>query len=130
MRSLTLRNRFVEAIGLGIESLRELGVTVPAADRLAVELDHQFDHLYRWLDHTEAADDRARPDITSPRCVPRPVCSARSVLPAAYSAPNHAMVAWLSLEALRIWLEHGPGRHRARPRRPRRCGARRLPPAT
>ena len=56
----------MEAIGLGIESLRELGITVPAADRLAGELDHQFDHLYRWLDHTEAADDRARPDITEP----------------------------------------------------------------
>ena len=54
----------MEAIGLGIESLRVLGITVPAADRLAGELDHQFDHLYRWLDHTEAADDRARPDIT------------------------------------------------------------------
>ena len=56
----------MEAIGLGIESLRELGITVPAADRLAGELDHQFDHLYRWLDHAEAADDRARPDITEP----------------------------------------------------------------
>jgi hypothetical protein len=66
VRSLTLRNRFVEAIGLGIESLRELGITIPAADRRVVELDHQFDHLYRWLDHTEAADDRARPDITEP----------------------------------------------------------------
>ena len=27
-------------------SLRELGITVPAADRLAGELDHQFDHPY------------------------------------------------------------------------------------
>jgi hypothetical protein len=54
----------VEVIGLGIESLHELGITVPAADRLAGELDHQFDHLYWWLDHTEAADDRARPRIT------------------------------------------------------------------
>ena len=34
VRSLTHRNRFAEAIGLGLESLRELGVTVPAADRL------------------------------------------------------------------------------------------------
>ena len=46
-------------------------------------------HLYRWLDHTEAADNpAARPTSPSPRCLPRPVCSARSVLPAAYSAPN------------------------------------------
>ena len=66
VRSLTHRNRFAEAIELGIGSLRELGITVPAADQLAAELDHQFGYLYRWLDHTEAADDLARPDITDP----------------------------------------------------------------
>ena len=66
VRSLTHRTRFAEAIGLGLRSLRELGITVPAADRLPAELDRQFDHLYRWLDHTEAADDLARPDITDP----------------------------------------------------------------
>ena len=43
VRSLTHRNRFAEAIGLGLESLRELGIAVPAADRLAAELDRQFD---------------------------------------------------------------------------------------
>ena len=66
VRSLTHRNRFSEALGLGLDSLRELGITVPAADRLAAELDHQFDYLYRWLDHTEAADDLARPELTDP----------------------------------------------------------------
>ena len=52
---------FAEAIGFGLESLRELGITVPPADRLAAELDRQFGHLYRWLDRTDAADDLARP---------------------------------------------------------------------
>src|SRR6185436_388045 len=66
VRSLTHRNRFSEALGLGLEALRELGITVPAADRLAAELDHQFDYLYRWLDHTDAADDLARTPITDP----------------------------------------------------------------
>ncbi|HEV7788812.1 MAG TPA: AAA family ATPase, partial [Pseudonocardia sp.] len=66
VRSLTHRNRFSEAIGLGLESLRELGITVPAPDQIAAELDHQFDFLYRWLDYTEAADDLARPEITDP----------------------------------------------------------------
>jgi hypothetical protein len=66
VKSLTHRNRFAEAVALGIDSLRELGVTVPTPDRLADELDHWFDHLYRWLDHTDAADDLARPDITDP----------------------------------------------------------------
>ena len=125
VRSLTHRNRFAEAIGLGLESLRELGITVPAADRLPAELDHQFGYLYRWLDHTDAADDLARPDITDPALL----AASRlinAVLPAAYFAADHATVAWLSLEALRIWLEHGPGPYPGRPgqpRRLRRCGA-------
>ena len=86
----------------------QLGITVPAADRLAAELDHQFEYLYRWLDHTEAADDLARPEITDPTLL----AATRlidAVLPAAYFAADHAIQAWLSLEALRIWLEHGPG---------------------
>ena len=66
VHSLTHRNRFTEAVGLGLESLRELGITVPAPDGLSAGLDQQFGHLYRWLDQTEAADDLARPDITDP----------------------------------------------------------------
>ena len=106
VRSLTHRKRFAEAIGLGIESLRELGVTVPTADRLRAELDRQFDILYRWLDHTDGADDLARPEITDPALL----AAARlinAVLPAAFSVADGATLAWLSLEALRIWLQHG-----------------------
>jgi predicted ATPase/signal transduction histidine kinase len=108
VRSLTHQARFAEAIELGLDSLRAFGITVPAADRLAAELDHQFEYLYRWLDHTEAADDLARPEITDPTLL----AATRlidAVLPAAYFAADHAIQAWMSLEALRIWLEHGPG---------------------
>ncbi|MHA6616684.1 AAA family ATPase [Pseudonocardia sp. DLS-67] len=106
--SLTHRNLFADAIGLGIDLLRELGPTVPAADRLTTELDHQFDHLHRWLDRTDAADDLARPELTEPTLL----ATTRlidAVQPAAYFAGGHATVAWLSLESLRIWVEHGPG---------------------
>ncbi len=109
VRSLTHRNRFAEAIGLSLDSLRDLGVTVPAADRLPGELDHQFGYLYRWLDHIDGADDLARPDISEPMLLAASGL-IQAVLPACYSVPDPAMVAWLSLEALRIWLEHGPGR--------------------
>ena len=107
VRSLTHRTRFAEAIGLGLESLRELGITVPAADRLAAELDHQFGYLYRWLDHTEAADDLARPDLTDPALLA--ACDLINATPtAAYFAGDLATVTWLGLEALRICLERGP----------------------
>ena len=91
VRSLTHRNRLAEAIELGMESLRELGIAVPAADRLPAELDHQFDYLYRWLDHTDAADDLARPEITDPTLLAA-TRLINAVLPAAYFVrrPLHA----------------------------------------
>jgi hypothetical protein len=103
--SLTIRNRFDEALRLGSESLRELGIAVPAADRIPDELDHQFDHLYRWLDGT---DDPGRPSIADPALLVA-TRLINAVLPAAYSTGQLATVAWLSLETMRIWLDHGPG---------------------
>jgi signal transduction histidine kinase len=107
VRSVTHRTRFAEALRLGLESLRELGIAVPATDRLAAELDHRFGYLYQWLDHTEAADDLVRPDLTDPTLL-----AASSLInatqEAAYYAGDPATVSWLSLEALRICLEHGP----------------------
>ncbi|MEV0131104.1 AAA family ATPase [Dactylosporangium sp. NPDC050688] len=106
-RSLTHRNRYVEAIGLGLEALRELGIAVPSADRLPAQLDRLFDVMYRWLAHEEAADELNRPEVTEPALL----AVARlfnAVLPAVYFAADHARLAWLSLEALRIWIEHGP----------------------
>ena len=114
VHSLTHRNRFTEAVGLGLESLRELGITVPAPDRLSAGLDQQFGHLYRWLDQTEAADDLARPDITDPALLAA-TRLINAILPAAYILTDHATFSWLSLEAVRIWLTHGPGRSLAGP---------------
>ncbi|MEU7875419.1 hypothetical protein [Dactylosporangium sp. NPDC049140] len=98
-RSLTHRNRYVEAIGLGLESLRELGIAVPTADRLPMELDRQFSYLYQWLEHGGAAEERSRPEgrlrclpcgmkrlstgaSTRTTSEPAPSASSRSVTPA------------------------------------------------
>ncbi|MFD0580648.1 AAA family ATPase [Dactylosporangium darangshiense] len=108
-RSLTHRHRFAEAIGLGLESLRELGIAVPAADRIATELDHQFDYLYRWLDDTDAAHDPTRADITEPTLLAA-TRVINAILPPVYFVADQATLGWLSLEALRIWIEHGPAR--------------------
>lgn len=105
VRSLTHRKCLAEAIGLGMQSLRELGITVPAADRLPAELDRRFDYLDRWLDHTGSGGEPARPDITEPTLLAA-TCVINALVPANYLA-DQAMLAWLSLEALRIWLEHG-----------------------
>src|ERR1700676_184496 len=106
--SLTQRGRLTDAVGFGLASLAELGITVPDVDRLATELDNQFDHLYRWLDHTDVKGDLARPPITDPTVI-APTRLMNAILPCLYFVGDHASNAWLSLEALRIWLEHGPG---------------------
>ncbi|WP_426502585.1 AAA family ATPase [Dactylosporangium sp. McL0621] len=108
VRSLTHRSRLAEAIGLGLASLRELGVVMPAADRLPMQLDRRLDDLYQWLDQTEDVDELTRPDATEPTLL----AASRlinAVLPAAYFTAR-ATFAWLSLEALRAWIECGPAR--------------------
>ncbi|MER7008320.1 AAA family ATPase [Dactylosporangium sp. NPDC000555] len=104
--SLTHRCRFAEATKLGVESLRELGVAVPAADRIPDDLDRQFAYLRWWLDHPET-DDPARPEIADPLLL----AAARllnAVIAAAYFSGDYAAHCWLGLESLRIWVEHGP----------------------
>ncbi|MEV4605068.1 hypothetical protein AB0K15_47990, partial [Amycolatopsis sp. NPDC049253] len=107
VRSLTHRKRFTEAIDLGLKSLYECGIVMPPADRLAADLDHQYEYLYRWLD-TDTAEDLVRPEITDPTLLAA-TRLINAILPAGYFLADHATQAWLGLEALRIWLEHGPG---------------------
>ena len=108
LRSLTHRNRLAEAYRLGAESLRELGIVIPAADRLLPEVDRHFDHLYRWLDHTNLADDLARPEISDPALLAAATLM-NAVEAAAMFAGDPGAVTWLGLEAVRIWLDRGPG---------------------
>jgi signal transduction histidine kinase len=105
--SLTQRGRLMDAVGFGLESLAELGITVPGIDRLATELDNQFDHLYRWLDHTAGQDDLARPPITDPTLIAA-TRLMNAILPCLFVG-DHAKNVWLSLEALRVWVDYGPG---------------------
>ena len=109
VRSLTHRNRIEEALSLGVKSLRELGITVPAADRLPAEIDRQFGYFYRWLDQIESADALTRPEISDPTTLAA-LRLLNAVLPATYYSADHMTQAWLSLEMLRIWLEQGPSR--------------------
>jgi hypothetical protein len=109
VRSLTHRNRLGEALSLGLDSLLELGIMVPVVDQLPIELERQFDFLYRWLDQTTAPADLTRPEVTDPTLLAATRVSL-AVLPVTYFVADLSTYAWLSLDALRIWLEHGPGR--------------------
>ena len=107
--SLTHRNRFADAVALGVASLRDLGIAVPGAERFPADLDSQVDHLYRWLDHVEGPAAEDRPDITEPTLLAA-TRLINAILPPAFFIPDFHLYAWLSLETVRIWTEHGPGR--------------------
>ena len=109
VRSLTSRKSLTDAIELGVDALSELGVVVPAADGLPEVLERYLDYLYRWLNHTDVADDLARPEITD-RTLLAVTCLLNATFPPAHWAGDTFIRAWLSLEATRILLDHGTAR--------------------
>ncbi|MDR3035069.1 MAG: AAA family ATPase [Kitasatospora sp.] len=109
VKSLSNRSRFAEAIDLGVRSLRECGIDVPDAQHMPAAIARQFSRLEQWLGQSDLGDDMARPDVTDPALL-----AAGSLLNAMLSpvffVDDEAMFSWVGLEALRIWIEHGPGR--------------------
>jgi len=107
VKSLTSRNRLTEAIDLVTRSLRECGIDVPDTESLPAEIDSRFARMYDWLDHTDPADDLARPDITDPALLAAGRLFNAMLSPVFYVG-DQAMHSWVGLEALRICTEHGP----------------------
>ncbi|WP_117208603.1 diguanylate cyclase [Allorhizocola rhizosphaerae] len=106
--SLTNRSRPREAVDLGLELLRQLGVTAPPPGQLGAEIEDGLDALYRWVEDSDADDDLRRPDITDPTLLAVGTLMSR-IMPAAFFC-DHDVMAWLILTATRIWAEHGPAR--------------------
>jgi signal transduction histidine kinase len=107
VRSLTHRGRLAEAVELGIAALRDCGIDVPAAADLQAELDRQLETLFRWLNETGDADDLAMPDVTDPRLLTVGRLLDAMLAPT-FFVSDLRLYSWVSLEALRIWSEHGP----------------------
>jgi diguanylate cyclase (GGDEF)-like protein len=104
--SLSARNRSQEAVELGLNLLRQLGLVVPEGEQVFVEIQRGTDALYRWVDEDTESADLQRPEVTDLHAV----AIARLVnylMPAAYYTGS-PMMAWLVVEARRLWSEHGP----------------------
>lgn len=106
--SLTIRNRPREAVDLGLEQLRRLGLAVPASDRLGAEVDHGLAALYRWIAETDETDDLQRPEITDPALLAMGSVINRAMPPAYFC--DQTVMAWLALTAVRMWAQHGLAR--------------------
>ena len=106
--SLTNRNRSREAIDLGLDQLQRIGLAMPTPERLRDEIERGLDAVYRWVEESTDDEDQHRPEITDPTMLATGALINRIMPPAFFV--DQATMAWLALEASRIWAQHGPGR--------------------
>jgi diguanylate cyclase (GGDEF)-like protein len=104
--SLTNRGRARDAMRLGLDQLRQLGLGPPDRDHRDVEIERGLDELYRWIDQTSESDDLRRPAITD-RSHLDAFTLVNRLTPAAYFS-DQTMLAWLTVKALRMWARYGP----------------------
>ncbi len=106
--SLTNQRRLREAVDLGIEQLRQIGLAVPGPDRINAEIDSGLDELYRWLEDSDEADELQRPEIEDPALLAKIALINRLFPPTFFY--DQTMTVWMTLETLGMWRRHGPSR--------------------
>jgi len=105
--SLSNRNRQADAVALGLDLLRRLGVEVPGEAELPAETERGLDALQRWASEEDGvAADLARPAVTDPRAVAL-AGVIHQLMPAVFFS-GHPAFAWLICEAQRLWAKSGP----------------------
>jgi diguanylate cyclase (GGDEF)-like protein len=104
--SLTNRGRPQAAVRLGLDLLRQLGLAPPASEQVSLEIDRGLDELARWASERDPGD--TRPELSDPTLVATGAVINRMMPPAYLTDPT--MMAWLLVQAWRIWRQHGPGR--------------------
>jgi diguanylate cyclase (GGDEF)-like protein len=105
--SLTVRGMPHQAIALGMDVLRRLGVPAPHAAELESEVDAGLDRLRAWTAEARVPDDVGRADISDPPTLAASQIILRMMPPSFFAAQT--TMAWLVTAAQRIWVEHGPG---------------------
>ena len=105
--SLTNRGRFPQALALGTDLLARLGLTLPPEDRFDASIERRLGSITGWRsDEASRAGDRDRPEAVDACATAAAKLINRMMPPAVFSNP--AMLAWLVLESLDLWSEHGP----------------------
>ena len=105
INSLTNRGRLREALTLGLDLLRELGLETPRQDS-AANVPRQLDDLRRWIYDDARKDDHQRQECSDPRVAAAAGLIDRLMAPAILG--DMATALWLILQCQRLWDEHGP----------------------
>lgn len=106
VNGLTNQGRVAEAVALGLDMLGHLGFPAPAPERIDAEIGEGLALLARWLDAGDVGTDLARPEVTDPDLLATAALLNRMMAPAFFS--SQPVLAWLTLQALRMWIAHGP----------------------
>ncbi|GAA2692410.1 diguanylate cyclase [Actinoplanes palleronii] len=101
--TLTTRRMLPEALSLGLDQLRRLGVEVPGPDAIGPRVGAGLAAFYRWL--ATAGDRPDVPELTAPDQLAIAQLLNR-LSPAAFFA-DHQVLAWLVAEAAQMWAGHG-----------------------
>ena len=103
--SHTNRGQLGEALRLGLDLLRQLGLDIPVEDFEADTTGH-LDDFYQWVHDTERADYVERPQ-TDDRRIQTAAGLINRLLPTAFFY-DPMINYWLMLASQRLWAEHGP----------------------
>lgn len=103
--SLTNRRRPTEAVTLGLDLLRRLGLTCDTP-RPQASAEASLDRLRSWLGDPGRAADGHRPELAEPRLVAAAKVISRLMAPAYFSEPQ--VMSWLVIQAATLWADRGP----------------------
>ncbi|HSV47511.1 MAG TPA: AAA family ATPase, partial [Ramlibacter sp.] len=103
--SLNIRGRRREAVDMGLQLLRQLGLKPPEPSA-AGGIHQGLDEVHRWVAQYDLAFDRARPQVSDPRVVAAAQLINQLQVPAFYC--DTPIAVWSIQESQRLWAEHGP----------------------
>ncbi|MGE4241511.1 AAA family ATPase [Ramlibacter sp.] len=104
--SLTNRDRMHEAIALGLDVLRELGLCTPPDFAADAGFPARLDGMRRWIAGFDLERERERAEAADPRVVAAARMIERLLMVAVLKDID--LLAWLIFESQRLWEAHGP----------------------
>ncbi|WP_395686953.1 AAA family ATPase [Caenimonas koreensis] len=106
MRSIYMRGRMRDALDLGLDLLKRLGLKVPA-DFDDPTMEQRLDALGPWIQRQPQPDPLVRAPITDRHRLGVANVLSRCFSPAYFMVDRNALT-WLTLECQRLWDEEGP----------------------
>lgn len=104
INSLSNRNRQREAVSLGLELLRRLGIPVPRD--YAGEVQRELEALYYWIESHDTEGEIRRPEVRDARMIAIARLLQRMIGPTFFY--DLQINSWIILLVMRLWAEHGP----------------------